>query len=137
MDATNKESLQAKMQQGAFSPEDIPDFFAFLAAFGNEDEEMQEEVEDWSGRIQFHVAGVGDFWLGIDGDAFQAHRGVTDAPTVSLSMSGEDAVGIFAGQLDPAEAVGSGALRIEGDVTAALRLQGLVEIAMDHLLQES
>ena len=126
-------ALQNKLASGQFGPEDLMPFFEFLARRGNEDEEMQDEVEGWSGVIQFRLEGLGDAWLAVNDGVFEFGRGQGDAPAVTLIMPAADAARIFTGQLDPAEALGAGALRIEGDMTAALRLQALVEIAMDAL----
>ncbi len=129
-----RQSLQARLRSGAFGPEDLMDFFTYLVAFGNGDEEMQEEVEGWQGTIQMHLPGMGDVWLRVQDGTFVLGQGTAPQPAVTLTMSAQDAVRLFTGQLDPAEALGTGALRIEGDMTAALRLQGLLEITMDSLV---
>jgi len=126
-------ALQSKLASGQFESEDLIPFFEFLAQRGNEDAEMQDEVEGWSGVIQFRLEGLGDAWLAVKDGVFEFGRGQQNAPAVTLTMPAADAARLFTGQLDPAEAVGTGVLRIEGDMTAALRLQALVEIAMDAL----
>ncbi len=129
-----RQSLQVRLQSGTFGPEDLMDFFTYLVAFGNADEEMQDEIEGWQGAIQLHLPGADDVWLRIQEGTFELGQGTVAHPAVTLIMSAQDAVRLFTGQLDPAEALGTGALRIEGDMTAALRLQGLLEITMDSLV---
>ena len=136
MDESTLNSLQASVRAGTFSPAAIPDFFRFLARLGNEDEEMQEEVEGWSGVIDFHLSGLGEFWLAVQDGVFSVGQGGAPAASLTLSLSGEDAARIFTGALDAEEALARGLLRLEGDITAAIRLQTLLEIAMEHLLED-
>ena len=133
MDQALLTSLQEKVKTGTFGTSDLPDFFEFLAWFGNEDEEMQEEVEDWNGRILFDLAGLGPLWLSVQEGVFETGRGELADADATLRLSAADAIRIFTGDLEADDAFQSGALQVAGEMVAALQLETLLEIAMERL----
>ncbi len=131
------QSMRSKIQHGALTPDDLPSFFDFLAWLGDRDEELQEEVEGWRGYVQFQLDGLGQFWLGVQDGRFVTGDGTIAEASVRLRLSANDAVQIFRGALTAEDAFAAGTLAIDGDLTAALRLQTWVEIAIERLLDDS
>ena len=54
-----KEELNEKIQEGEFEAADIPAYLILFCEMGNEIEDMQEEAEDWSRRINLVLEGLG------------------------------------------------------------------------------
>ncbi len=137
MDKMLIQSLRTNFQRGSLAPGDLPMFFNYLAWLGTHDEELQEEVEGWHGSIQFRLEGLGEYWLEVQDGHFRTGEGATDGASVQLRLSASDAVRIFTGALTAEDAFAAGALNIEGDLTAALRLQTWIEIAVERLLEQT
>ncbi len=137
MDKMLIQSLRTNFQRGSLVPGDLPTFFNYLAWLGAHDEELQEEVEGWHGSIQFRLEGLGEYWLEVQDGHFRTGEGAINGASVQLRLSASDAVRIFTGALTSEDAFAAGALAIDGDLTAALRLQTWVEIAIERLLDDS
>ena len=55
----------------------------------------------------------------------RVQEGVHPEPDVTLSMSGEDCLGVLNGRLDGVSVVASGRVRISGDIGLAMQLKAL------------
>ena len=77
--------------------------------------------------IQFDLSGDGGgVWhCAIKDGACTVAGGAHDAPTMTLSMEAADYVGLISGELDGTVAFMSGKLRIDGDMSLAMRMQSL------------
>lgn len=77
--------------------------------------------------IQFDLSGDGGgVWhCAISDGACTVAEGAHDAPTMTLSMEAADYVGLISGELDGTVAFMSGKLRIDGDMSLAMRMQSL------------
>jgi SCP-2 sterol transfer family len=60
-------------------------------------------------------------------------RGLTGRPDVTVSLSYHDAGSLSRGELDAAKALGSGAIRVRGDLSVLVAAQGLLGAASDRL----
>lgn len=63
----------------------------------------------------------------LAGGRLETHHGQADAPDVTVSMSDEDLVALFRGELNPMMAFMTGRLRVTGDVALAQRLVSLFD----------
>ncbi|MGO9458048.1 MAG: SCP2 sterol-binding domain-containing protein [Acidimicrobiales bacterium] len=63
-------------------------------------------------------------------------QGAPDAPepAVTVSLSYEDAAAMSRGELDPAEALGQGRVRVRGDLAVLVAGQALLAAARDRLV---
>ena len=125
-----KEALNDKIQDGDFAAEDIPAYIGLFCDMGNEIEDLQEEVEDWDRKIQFALEGLGNFWVQIEAGNFTHGDGVIEDPDLTLNMTAEDAAQVFSGDKDAKAAYMSGALKVDGELPDAVRVQTLVEIVV-------
>ena len=60
--------------------------------------------------------------------------GATSDPAVTISLSYEDAAAMSKGELDPAEALGQGRVRVRGDLAVLVTAQTLLAVARDRLV---
>jgi len=130
---TVKESLNEKIQEGEFDAVDIPAYLSLFCEMGNEIEDLQEEVEDWNRRIHFVLEGLGTFWMTIEDGRFATGDGVLEDPNLVLTMSAINAAQVFAGDKDAKAAYMSGALKVEGDLPDAVKMQTLIEIVGEEI----
>jgi len=128
-----KEALNDKIQEDEFGTADIPNYFTLFCQMGNEIEDLQEEVEDWNRRIHFVLEGLGTYWMTIEDGRFANGEGVLEDPNLVLTMSAEDAASVFAGDKDAKAAYMSGALKVEGDLPDAVKMQTLIEIVGEEI----
>lgn len=128
-----KESLNEKIQDGEFDVADIPAYLTLFCEMGNEVEDLQDEVEDWSRRIVFDLDGLGKYWLVVEEGAFSMGDGALDGANLTLSMAALDAAMIFAGDKDAKAAYMSGALKVDGDLPDAVKIQTLIEIVAEEI----
>ncbi len=128
-----KESLNEKIQDGEFDVEDIPAYLSLFAEMGNEVEDLQDEVEDWNRRIVFDMAGLGKHWIVIEDGQFSTGEGGLDDANVTLTISAIDAAQVFAGDKDAKAAYMSGALKVDGDLPDAVKVQTLIEIVAEEI----
>ena len=56
-------------------------------------------------------------------------------PSVTISLSYEDAAAMSKGELDPAEALGQGRVRVRGDLAVLVTGQSLLAAARDRLVE--
>jgi len=61
-------------------------------------------------------------------------HGLVGAPDVTVSVSYEDAGALSRGELDAAKALGTGAIRVRGDLSVLVAAQGLLAAAADRLV---
>jgi len=69
--------------------------------------------------------GGGQWTMTIANDQLSITEGATTAPTVTLKMAAADFVAMVKGNLNAAAAFMQGRLKIEGDMSVAMRLQTL------------
>jgi putative sterol carrier protein len=76
---------------------------------------------------QFNLSGPqgGQYYLAVKDQACSVQTGVHPAPQVTLSMTGEDCIGILTGRLDGPSTFLSGRLQIAGDLGLAIQLKTL------------
>ena len=128
-----KESLNEKIQDGEFDVADIPAYLTLFCEMGNEVEDLQDEVEDWGRRIVFDLDGLGKYWLVVEDGAFSMGEGTLVDANLTLSMAALDAAMIFAGDKDAKAAYMSGALKVDGDLPDAVKIQTLIEIVAEEI----
>ncbi len=77
--------------------------------------------------IQFDLSGDGGgVWhAAIRDGGIAVQEGAHDAPTMTVSLEADDFLDLIAGDLDGATAFMSGRLRIDGDMSLAMRMESL------------
>ena len=84
---------------------------------------------------QFNITGDGggDYYLdltkGKTGDF--VGQGTHDSPGATITVSAEDWLGMINGTLNPMQAFMSGKIKIDGDMTLAMSLQQVMNLAQD------
>lgn len=128
-----KEQLNDKIQDGEFYAADIPSYFTLFCQLGNEIEELQEEVEDWSRCINFVLDGLGNYWMTIENGRFAIGEGVIENPNLILTLEALEAAKIFSGDRDAQAAFMSGALKVDGELPDAVKFQTLIEMVAEEI----
>ena len=78
--------------------------------------------------VNWDFTDISQRWvLGVDHGALHHHRGVDDGAGVTLRLTHGVFVEVLAGVMDIAEALGSGAITMEGDADVLVRLFGFLD----------
>jgi putative sterol carrier protein len=128
-----KETLNDKIQEGEFDVVDIPAYLSLFCELGNEIDELQEEVEGWERRVNFALDGAEPRWLVIEDGRFSTGAGLLEDANLVLKLDAFNAAQIFAGDLDAKAAYMSGALKVEGELPDAVKMQTLIEIVGEEI----
>jgi len=98
------------------------------------DEELQEELEDIDGKIQWKIASFKGYQVIEDGKYSFAMDAEVDDPDVTFIIEkAEFAQSFFSGQADATSAYMSGDLKIEGDLQLAMSFGSVAEFIADYL----
>ena len=98
------------------------------------DEELQEEMEDFDGKIQWKIASFKGYQVFEEGKySFVMDEEVDDPDLTMIIESAEIAKGFFSGSVDGTSAYMSGDLKIEGDLQLAMSFGSLAEFITDYL----
>lgn len=98
------------------------------------DEELQEELEDFDGKIQWKIASFKGYQVIDEGKySFVMDEEIDDPDLTMIIESAETAKGFFSGEVDGTSAYMSGDLKIEGDLQLAMSFGSLAEFIADYL----
>jgi len=128
-----RQSLSKKISDGEFTAADLPDFFKVFCEICNESEEVQSEVEGWSANLQFDITDGEKLWVRVTNGSFTSGSGDIEAPDTTMRTSGEVAARVFTGDKDATAAYMEGSLKIDGKLTEALKLRGIIAIVLEKL----
>lgn len=86
------------------------------------------KAEGVNATIQFDLSGDngGLYWLKIADGSAEAGQGQAENPSMTLKASAEDWVAVTKGELNPMQAFMSGKIKVQGDMSLALKLQSLL-----------
>ncbi len=133
VDTNLKQTLNEKIQGGEFSIQDIPAYLELFCQLGNEISDLQDEVDGWNRKIQFQMDGLGKYWIAINAGQFTYGAGMLADPGLTLTLSADEAAQIFAGDKDAKAAYMSGALKVQGELPDAVKLQSLIGIVCEEI----
>ncbi|MHA2246189.1 MAG: SCP2 sterol-binding domain-containing protein [Candidatus Hodarchaeales archaeon] len=125
--------IQKKIADGTFSAADFQEFWLSFIEMAKDSDDVQDETENWDKKIQFDIGGSVDFWIKAENGQFSMGQGKIEDPDVSMIISEDDAIKMFAGQLDSTDAYLSGKLKIEGDLDDAQKFGSITQIIRDEL----
>jgi putative sterol carrier protein len=128
-----KEELNEKIQEGEFDAADIPAYLTLFCEMGNEIEDLQDEVEDWNRRINLVLEGLGTYWITVEDGRFTTGEGAIVNPNLVLTLDAQEGAMVFSGDKDAKAAYMSGALKVEGDLPDAVKMQTLIEIVVEEI----
>ena len=103
--------------------EDVNEVFKTMV-----DEFDPEAVGDMSAVLQFDISGDnGGKWVAkIEDKQIEVSEGEADNATTTLQMSDTDFLKMVNGELNAVSAFMQGLIKIEGDMSVAMQLQGLL-----------
>ncbi len=133
VDEALKDSVLDKIEEGTFSMDDLPDFFAVFTQLCNCTEDIQDEVEGFNRKFQYKIDGKPYAWMKVENLKFSMGSGEIDSPDITLDMSSSLAVGIFSGAVDPTAAYMNGELKVDGIINDALVFRTILDIVQDEL----
>src|SRR5687768_15292413 len=78
--------------------------------------------------LQFNISGDdgGNWTATINDGKIAVEQGSTDKPDMTVTTSSQDMLGMVSGDLNPVSAFMQGKVRIDGDMSLAMKLQGLL-----------
>jgi putative sterol carrier protein len=98
------------------------------------DEDLQDELEDFEGKIQWEIGDFKGYQVFEDGKVIGIIDEELDDPDVTMIMEDLDqARNLFSGELDGTTAYMSGDLKIEGDMQIAMRIGTFTEFIMEYM----
>lgn len=128
-----KQRLSKKISDGEFTAADLSDFFTTFCEICNESEEVQSEAKGWSANLQFDITDGNKFWVRVTDGSFTCGSGDIEAADTTLRTSGEVAARVFTGEKDATAAYMEGSLKIDGKLTDALKLRGIIGTVLEKL----
>lgn len=86
------------------------------------------KAEDVNATIQFDLTGDngGQYWLKIANGSAESGSGQAESPNMTLKAAADDWLAVTKGELNPMQAFMSGRLKVQGDMSLALKLQALL-----------
>jgi putative sterol carrier protein len=133
MDEELMRSLAKKISDGEFAASDLPDFLTVFCEMSNETEEIKTEAEGWNANLQLDITGADKLWLKVTDGTFTCGKGDIETPDATLRTSGEVAARVFTGEKDATAAYMEGSLKVEGKITEALKLRGIIGLVLEKL----
>lgn len=129
----DKEELAEKLDSGDLAIEDILDFFKILGDIGNENEEIQDEVEGWDRVLLFDPEGGQQITMTCKDGKFTVEEGAKGTPDITLGMTADVAVGILSGETDATSAYMAGDLKVTGPLPDAIKFRTIIELIREEL----
>ncbi|MFZ5643604.1 MAG: SCP2 sterol-binding domain-containing protein [Bacillota bacterium] len=82
-----------------------------------------------SGVYQFELSGEEplDFYIKLSDGVPEVVEGKADSPSITVSMSGSDFLGLKNGTLNAMSAFMGGKLKVKGDMSLAMKLESLIK----------
>jgi putative sterol carrier protein len=86
---------------------------------------VPEKADGINAIIQFDLSGDngGQFYLDIKDGSVEAHDGMADDAKMTLRAALDDYLAVASGQMNPMQAFMSGKIKIQGDMSLAMKLQ--------------
>lgn len=128
-----RQRLAKKISEGEFTAADLSDFLTVFCETCNESDDIQSEVKTWSARLLFDITDGEKFWLIVDNGSFTCGSGDIEAPDTTLRTSGDVAARVFTGDKDATAAYMEGSLKIDGKLSEALKLRGIIANVLEQL----
>jgi putative sterol carrier protein len=128
-----RQRLAKKISEGEFTATDIPDFMTAFCEMCNESEDIQSEAKAWNAKLQFDITDGSKFWVRVTDGSFTYGSDDIEAPDTTLMTSGDVAARVFTGDKDATAAYMEGSLKIDGKLTDALKLRGIISIVLEKL----
>ena len=128
-----KQSIAKKISDGEFAATDLPDFLTVFCEMSNESEDIQTEAKGWNANLLLDITGGDKLWLKATDGNFTCGSGDIEAPDTTLRTSGDVAARVFSGEKDATAAYMEGSLKIDGKLSEALKLRGIIGLVMEKL----
>ena len=128
-----RKELAQKINDGSLSPDDLNKYFLIFCEIGKDSDDFQEEIEDWERIISFDLGEAGIFWISTYGGEINTGKGDQEQVDLTLKLSLENVIKVFAGELDPGTAFMTGKLKLKGELPDAMKFNELMEIVAEEI----
>lgn len=90
---------------------------------------MADKAQGVDTIIQFDLSGEngGQFWLDITDGNIEKHDGVNENAKMTLKADADDYYNVATGKLNPMQAFMSGKIKIQGDMSMAMKMQSMFQ----------
>jgi putative sterol carrier protein len=113
------------------------DLLDLLSVAANASNEVKIELSDWDRVLQFKAQGAKSCYLKIAGGKIAAHLGAAQNPDVTFETnSSEDLMGMLTGAMDGTSMYMSGKLRIEGQLSDAIKFGNIGQLLQKILTND-
>jgi putative sterol carrier protein len=88
---------------------------------------VPEKAEGVNAIIQFDLSGEngGQFYLNISNGSIESHEGIAESPKMTLKADADDYYNVATGKSNPMQAFMSGKIKIQGDMSLAMKMQSM------------
>ncbi len=88
---------------------------------------VAEKAQGLDAILQFDLSGDdgGQFYLEINDGEITKTEGIHENPNMTLKASSDDYYNVATGQLNPMQAFMSGKIKIQGDMSMAMKMQSM------------
>ena len=126
-DSINVSAINAiKNNEGGHSKRAaVKEFFEAIPGKVNPD-----KIQGMNSTYQFNITGDngGDFWVKVADGAAEVGEGTADSSNITLTISDENFEALVTGKLNGQTAFLTGKLKIQGDMTLAMKLQSVFNL---------
>ena len=86
---------------------------------------IPEKADGVNALIQFDLSGDngGLYWVKVENGTAESGDGAVDNPTMTLKASADDWFAVSTGQMNAMQAFMSGKIKIQGDMSIAMKMQ--------------
>ena len=85
-----------------------------------------EKIKGINATYQWDITGAGKWYAKFSDDSFEVSEGEADSSDITITVEEQNWLDIVDGKLNPQMAFMTGKLKVQGDMTLAMKLQGLV-----------
>jgi putative sterol carrier protein len=128
MDDESRKRLKAKvMMQGMMFG---------VAEVAKQDPDIQRQLENWDRVIQYRIGAEGpDMYFVVRGGVMQAFHGRSEEASATIQFADvETALAVFTRKLEPQAAFMQGKVQLKGDVTDAMKIGMITQLAQPYFL---
>jgi len=126
MDANLKKKLAEKIDDSEFGVGDIADYLGLFVQVGNENDDVKDEVEGWNRVVVLQLVDSDAYWIKVVDGAFTTGTGHPEGADVVLRAKGQTIAAILCGDKDATMAYTTGALKIDGKLSDAVKMRSLI-----------
>jgi putative sterol carrier protein len=107
----------------------VYDLLGLMAVAANGSDDVKSEMSDWDRVIQFKTPGAKTCYLRVAGGKMSANAGMAEVADLTFETNSvEDLMGMLTGTMDGTQMYMSGKLRIDGQLSDAIKFGNIGQL---------